>query len=523
VVYPLADQVMTKVRGRQKLEVRPIKTVRAPDGRLAVADRIIVGFQPGISQIDIASAHRAAQAHGMRAAAVRSLGTSAQLVDISGASFEQGLQVYRSDPRVKYAEPDYINRYDDIPNDPMFGGQWGLTQAQLPNAWTITHGSPARFIAILDSGIYDEISTFPAPDGGAGHPDLRGKVSANVNFSSEPDADDFADHGTDVAGVASAATNNSLGIAGAGWQTQLMNVKVGDMNGVTDSGAIAGLHWAADNGASVANMSFGATGPCTAAWQDAVNYAWARGVVVVASAGNDGTPNVGTPASCQHVLSVASVTNSDTRSSFSTFGTWVQLAAAGGTGDTTGPNIVTTDFVGSYSTVAGTSFSAPLVSGVAALTWTTSFGTSNQAVVDRLEETADHIAGTGSLWQFGRVNAFQAVSQPTCSSAPVSITVGPATPGTLSVTIAASGFDVFLKDVQFSNPGSNPVQPVNALVDIGSVTGQSGAFNYTPVLGTRSQTFNVRRAGPGATTVPMIVTSSCGQWQSFVGGGASAF
>ena len=523
-VYPLADATVTVTRGGQTRQFRPVKTVRGADGRLVVADRIIVGFKPSASSADIALAHQTARSRGVPAAAsVRSLGGNAQLVDTSGASQTDALAVYRGLPSVQYAESDHFNRYDIVPNDPLFSSQWGLTQAQLPSAWSVTQGSVGRFIAILDSGIYDEASTFPAPDGGAGHPDLRGKVAVNVNFSDEPDTDDYADHGTLVAGLAAASTNNGIGIAGTGYLTRLFNVKVGDVNGVTESAAIAGLHWAADNGASVANMSFGGEGACDSAFQDAVNYAWARGVVIVAAAGNDADSNVHSPASCTNVLAVASVTNSDTRSSFSSFGSWVQLAAAGGSADNVNPDIVSTNDVGTYSTEAGTSFSAPLVSGVAALVWTTSYGISAQAVVNRLEQTADKIAGTGTLWVYGRVNAFQAVAQPTCTARPVTVSANPGTPGTLVVTVAASGFDVYLVSLQFSNPQTTPSSPVNALINIGSLTNQTGGIIYNPPLGTTTLTFTVVRAAAGATHVPFIVTSSCGSWPTFVGGGASAF
>jgi hypothetical protein len=104
----------------------------------------------------------------------------------------------------------------------------------------------------------------------------------------------------------------------------------------------------------------------------------------------------------------------------------------------------------------------------------------------------------------------------------VSVSVTPVG-GRLQVMITASAFDVFLRSLQFGNPGSNPSQPSNALIDVGSQTDQTGSFTFAPLLGTRQVTFYVRHAAAGPTTVPLIITDSCGQWPTFVGGGAAAF
>jgi thermitase len=522
-IYPLAASPVEISRGGRTVEVHPLITTRTPDGREAVADRLIVAFKAGTSPLEIATTHTTAQVLGAKAAPVRSLGSGIQLIDVSGmAPAAQVLAAYRSSPLVRYAEPDYVNHLDEVPNDPLFGLQWGMTQIQAPTAWNVTHGSTARFVAILDSGIYDEASTFPSPDGGPGHPDLRGKVALRVNFSQESDTDDNVGHGTHVAGIAAASTNNSIGVAGAGYLTRLLNVKVGGTGGAPNSAVLAGVRWAADNGANVINLSLGSIGECSAATQDAMDYAWARNVVIVVAAGNDGTSNPQSLASCQHVIAVASTDSSDTKSSFSNFGNFVHVAAPGGT-DGSGHGIASTAFDGTYVYMSGTSMSAPHVAGVAALVWATSFGTSNQSVVDRLFETADHIAGTGSSWLYGRINAFQAVSQPACAPRPgVSVSVTPLA-GRLQVTITVSAFDVFLRSLQFGNPSSNPSQPSNALIDVGSQTNQTGGFTYAPLLGTRQVTFLVRHAAAGPTTVPLVITDSCGQWPTFVGGGAGAF
>jgi thermitase len=514
-------------RGGQVVQSRPFKTTRAPDGRQAVADRIIVAFAPNATVDEIAAAHALAQTQGIKtAAALRTIGPTTQLVDVTGgASLSQALAVYTANPHVRYAVPDYVYHVDEVPSDPLFGLQWGMTQIQAPAAWNVTHGAPTRLVAIVDTGIYDEASTFPSPDAGPGHPDLRGKVVTNVNFTAEANTDDNNGHGTHVAGIAAANTNNGIGVAGVGYLTRLLNVKVADATGSAPSSAVeSGIRWAADNGAHVINLSLGGPGACAAPDQDAIDYAWARNVVIVVAAGNDGTSNLVTPASCNHVISVASTDSNDTKSSFSTFGSWVQVAAPGGM-DGTGHGILSTDFTGNYVYKQGTSMSTPHVSGLAALVWSTSFGTSNQAVVDRIYATADPIGGTGTFWARGRINASAAVSQPVCSPRPaVSVSTTPSGTNRLQVTVSVSGTSVFLQSIQFGNPASNPSAPSNALIDIGSQVGQRGSFTFSAPAGSRSTTFFVRRDTPGAaTTVPLVVSDSCGAWPTLVGGGPSAF
>ena len=164
--------------------------------------------------------------------------------------------------------------------------------------------------------------------------------------------------------------------------------------------------WAADNGASVINMSLGAPGVCPSVLQDAVNYAFAHGTVVVAAAGNDGTAQANAPANCTNAVGVAVTDQTDARASFSRTGPGVALAAHG-------RQTIREYFVGGYVSFSGTSMAAPYVSGVMALAWTTTSNPTAQRVVDRVLTTADAIAGTGTLWQHGRLNAAAAVSATT--------------------------------------------------------------------------------------------------------------
>src|SRR4029077_17496653 len=141
---------------------------------------------------------------------------------------------------------------------------------------------------------------------------------------------------------------------------------------------------------------------------------------------------------------------------------------------------------------------------VAALVWATSYGSSNNSVVNRLLSTADRIAGTGSLWANGRLNAFAAVSPPVCTPRPaVGVQATPTVPGRVQVTVTASGVNVSLLSIQFENSSASPSSPTNALIDVGSQVGQTGSFTVALPPGTTQATFSVRRLTPGvATTVP---------------------
>ena len=411
---PRQSQSVSVTRHGRTGEVHPLQTVRTSDGREAVADRIIVGYQDNVSPSERQAVHAQAETRGLTVArTVQAVSATSDLVDVSGAaSVEDAARIYRADPRVRFAQPDLVLKKAEVPNDPLIANQWGLNKISAPGAWDQTHGSSTAYIAMLDCGVFDE----HAEAGSTGHEDLVGKVVLDANIVGSPlGTDDFCDHGTRTAGVAAAATNNFKGVAGTGYSAQMFNVKVLDDTGAgSESTVLTGIRYAADNGAKVINMSLGGPGNCSTAAQDAVDYAWSKGAVIVASAGNAGTSNLVEPASCNHVISVAATDQFDNRASFSTFGTWVTAAAPG-------VSILSSDTFGGYSAADGTSFSAPFVSGLASLLWATAWGTSNESVVARIKATADPIAGTGTLWQSGRINAAAAV-QP-----PATLTVTPTT------------------------------------------------------------------------------------------------
>ena len=240
----------------------------------------------------------------------------------------------------------------DEPADPKFGEQRTyLGAVGLPAAWDRgAVGSSGVRIAVVDSGV--DIR----------HPDLAGKVAGTFNaVTGGTDVHDVVGHGTGTASVAAAATGNGEGIAGAGRDTSLLAVKVADVTGRIFTDDLArGIVWATDHGADIVNLSLG--GPTTDPLERAaVAYAEQHDVLVVAAAGNEGSRVKQYPGALPGVLAVGATTASgSSRAAFSSYGPWVDLAAPG-------RSVVAATPGGGYESADGTSYSAPLVSGSAAL------------------------------------------------------------------------------------------------------------------------------------------------------------
>ncbi len=240
----------------------------------------------------------------------------------------------------------------DEPADPRFPEQRAYLGAMgLPAAWDRgAVGSPGVRIAVVDSGV------------DVRHPDLAGKVVGTYNaVTGGTDVHDVVGHGTGTASVAAAATGNGEGIAGAGRNTSLLAVKVADVTGRIFTDDLArGVVWATDHGADIVNLSLG--GPTTDPLERAaVDYAVAHDVLVVAAAGNEGSRAKQYPGALPGVLSVgATTTNGSSRAAFSSYGSWVDVGAPG-------RSVVAATPGGGYESDDGTSYSAPLVAGAAAL------------------------------------------------------------------------------------------------------------------------------------------------------------
>ncbi len=296
---------------------------------------------------------------------------------------------------VEFAEPNYIFRLLVDPDDPYFvaGQQWSLAKIRAPQAWDITMGSSSVMVAVLDTGC------------DMTHPDLAGKVVLAKDLTVSDGIDDANDgngHGTHVAGTVAAYTNNATGVASIGGNTSLMIGKVIRNDGSGLLSEIAdGINWASENGAKVINMSIGHTRGMST-MKIAVDNAWKNGVVLVAAAGNSNVSGSLYPAAYTNCISVAATDTSDNKAGFSNYGRTVDCAAPG-------VSIISTTRGGTYASWSGTSMATPHVAGLAALVWTTTYGTSATSVRNRIETTGVTVTSGFGAYPTKRIDAFAAV------------------------------------------------------------------------------------------------------------------
>lgn len=332
---------------------------------------------------------------GRESSAIHAIGV--RVVSLPAGAAERALAALQTSGLATFAEHDFpVQATASSPNDPYFtaGLQWHLEKIQAARGWDYSTGSPAVIIAIVDSGV------------DATHPDLAGKVLPGYDFiANDEDATDEFGHGTAVAGIAAAASNNGVGIAGVSWGAAILPVRVLDASGAGSySNVINGIIFAADCGARIINLSLAGGSP-SEALQAAIDYAWAKGALVVAAAGNTGSTAITYPAACRNVLAVSATDASDLRPAWSSYGNWLDLAAPG-------ENIVVLRLDGSYTTASGTSFSAPIVSGVVSLMASANPSLSNVALSDLLLTSTDDVGAPGydSASGYGRVNAARATA-----------------------------------------------------------------------------------------------------------------
>lgn len=315
-----------------------------------------------------------------------------KIIELPNEADERALlNVFKSKKEIKFAEFDQIVGIESIiPNDPWYGNQWHLPKIQAPQAWNYTTGSQNIIVAILDTGVDST------------HTDLINKLVPGWNiYDNNSDTTDVIGHGTAVAGTVGAETNNGNGVASVGWNCMIMPVRISDSQGYTTySFAANGLIWAADRGARVANISYAVSESQTVA--SAAKYFMDKGGVVTVSAGNQST-YIST-ADNPYVLTVSATRIDDSFATFSNYGNIVDLSAPGS-------SIYTTIKGGTYDPVAGTSFSAPIVAGVACLVMSANPSLSGAEVQKIIKESTDDLGEPGWDPKFGtgRVNAYKAL------------------------------------------------------------------------------------------------------------------
>lgn len=438
----------------------PVRVVAAPAPADAgpPSARVVVGFRAGAPLVRVHpmrlgdqpgavsdALQRRADALASRAGvalrAGRGIGVHAQVVTAQGLGGAELAARLASDPAVEYAVVDGRRRALKLPNDPLFAagaalnqraqtggpdvGQWYLraptalfrSAANVQAAWDRSTGSPGLVVAVLDTGVW--------PD----HEDLAGRLLpgqdlvsdvaiANDGDARDADAADPGDwisstdratsafrncdlgdsswHGTHVAGIVGAATDNAIGMAGIAHGSRILPVRVLGKCGGYDSDIAAGMLWAAGidqpglagsaTPARVLNLSLGGDGACTRVYADAVAAVTAKGAVVVAAAGNSVGRAVGSPANCTGVLAVAGLRHAGSKVGFSDLGPEIAIAAPGGNcvnilagepclypllttsnSGRTRPNAGGSIYTDSFNITVGTSFATPIVAGTAAL------------------------------------------------------------------------------------------------------------------------------------------------------------
>jgi len=336
-------------------------------------------------------------------------------------------RAYTENSNVATAEPYYVRRCDYTPNDPMFPQQWALDITDAETAYDYCQGSDSVIVGLVDTGI------------DTAHVDLRDNLwvnpgeDLNGNGMIEPSEwnridddqngyiDDFwgwnvwqnnnnvqdppgAGHGTACAGCASAVTDNGLGISSLGWKAKIMTAKAGDWQYIYASAA--GINYLANNGANVISLSYGGS-YYSALEAAAVSNAWQQGAIIVASAGNDAAPYLHYPAAYNDVVAVTATDPNDQLCSFANYGTWIDVCAPG--------ELILTTIPGSNYTICdGTSFSAPIVGGLACLVWAARPDFTNSEVLEQIYSTCVNIdslnPGYGGLLGHGRIDAGAAIS-----------------------------------------------------------------------------------------------------------------
>ncbi len=313
-----------------------------------VQNEILVRFASSAGDAQTATDACFANEQVQPAFAIAEIG--ATVLTLGDISVSEAVARAKACPSILLAEPNYrLHATDTFPNDTYWHNQYGLVAVRAPQGWDISTGSAAVTIAVIDTGV------------ALTHPDLAAKIVAGYDFVNNDDIpQDDNGHGTHVAGIAAASSNNGVGVAGVSWHARIMPVKVLDAaaNG-SFANAAAGIIWATDHGAQIINLSLGGTSD-SVIFQDAIDYAYHHGVMLIAASGNSGSNFVLYPARYPNVMAVGATDANNALAPFSNYGAEIDVVAPG-------VDIFSTWLGGNYQNDSGTSMSAPYVAGLAAI------------------------------------------------------------------------------------------------------------------------------------------------------------
>lgn len=450
---------------------------------------LLVRFKPGVSDISEVLT-------SLRLEAVDKIPELGILVVRTSIPLQDAESVLSRDPRVDLVEENLLVAPSQVPNDQYYGFQWHLQKIGAPDAWSICQGDPNSVIAVLDSGV------------DSGHADLAPRLLSGWNFyDNNSDTTDLTGHGTAVAGTATAVTNNGIGVASVAWQCSILPVRVTDLNGyATYSMLSQGLVYAANRGAKIAIVSFAIYGGSPLS--NAAKYFMDKGGLVFAAGGNTNA-YVSDPSN-PYVVSVSGTTGSDV--SWGNYGPYIDLSAPCSA-------IYTTIKGGGYGYVGGTSFSAPLAGGLAALVFSANPSLTPVQVEHILESSAVDLgdAGYDQHYGWGRIDASAALraavgsSASTTDSTPPNVTIcypnaGATVSGGVTVdvnasdNVAVSEVDLYVDGQPFANDTFLPYE------FYWNTTGCSNG-NHTLMAKAHDSSNNVGQSGTSQVVVSNVVDS----------------
>ncbi|PEJ25934.1 hypothetical protein CN689_25130 [Peribacillus butanolivorans] len=324
-----------------------------------------------------------------------------ETVDVpKGETTDNLIEELEDQKNVEYAEPNYLFKKMESPNDPAYIDQWHHKTLGTQAAWTKTMGSKETVVAIIDDGI------------DRNHEDLKGKIDHPYDaVRNRKNIVPAGEHGTHIAGIIAGSANNDLGGTGVAPNIKIMPINVFKGEYADTADIIEAIHYAVQQGADIINMSLGDT-RYSEALNKAVQEAYSKGLLIVAAAGNEGDMGKSVqrvyPAAFSHVISVAATDSKDKRTSYSNYHSTVDIAAPGDYILSTLPN-------NRYGWMSGTSMATPMVAGVAALIWSNEPKLTKYEVEYRLYDSAIDLGTKGKdiYYGNGRVNAKKALEMKT--------------------------------------------------------------------------------------------------------------
>ncbi|KQU17131.1 hypothetical protein ASG65_09520 [Bacillus sp. Leaf13] len=324
-----------------------------------------------------------------------------ETVDVpKGETTDNLIEELEDQKNVEYAEPNYLFKKMESPNDPAYIDQWHHKKLGTQAAWTKSMGSKEMVVAIIDDGI------------DRNHEDLKGKIYHPYDaVRNRKNIVPVGEHGTHIAGIIAGSANNDLGGTGVAPNIKIMPINVFKGEYADTADIIEAIHYAVQQGADIINMSLGETG-YSEALNKAVQEAYSKGLLIVAAAGNEGDMGKSVqrvyPAAFSHVISVAATDSKDKRTSYSNYHSTVDIAAPGDYILSTLPN-------NRYGWMSGTSMATPMVAGVAALIWSNEPKLTKYEVEYRLYDSALDLGTKGKdiYYGNGRVNAKKALEMKT--------------------------------------------------------------------------------------------------------------